>query len=284
MSAKDKTASLKRIEVPVGKLHPNPDNPNVMGERTFNMLIDNIQMTGFTDPILVRPFPKKKGHYEIVGGEHRWKAAKYLGFVAVPCTVVTDKEFDEERAAFQLVRHNVISGKLDPAKFVALYNKVSEKYAEDVAREMFGFAEEAEFRRLIRQTEAGLPPELKQKFKEEKVGVKTVQDLASLLNNLFSRYGDTLPYGYMLLDYGGKQTMWIRVSKKTMTSLETLGNICADEKRTMDDVLGNVIARLQTDAGEDWLDHAVKHTKGVVIPEGLPVAPTKENIEKFLQV
>ena len=53
--AQAKTSSIRREDVPVGRLRKNEDNPNKMKPREFDLLVDNIMAMGITDPILVRP-------------------------------------------------------------------------------------------------------------------------------------------------------------------------------------------------------------------------------------
>ena len=132
--------------------------------------------------------------FRIVGGHHRYDAAAYIGFDEVPVTVIMDPEFDDEQERFQLVRMNAIRGKLDPQAFFALYSKLSDKYSDAIMQDAFGFAEEAEFKRLIAQTAKMLPDkELQEKFKEAAQEIKTVDGLSKLLNEMFTKYGDTLP-------------------------------------------------------------------------------------------
>lgn len=282
MSAIAKTESLERLSVQTDMLEPNPGNPNKMGAREFDLLVDNLEKTGLTDPILVRPIAN--GKYRIVGGHHRWEAAKYLGFAEVPVTVITDPGFDEEAEDMQLLRHNTIRGKIDPQKFVALYYKHAGKYPEEVVQEMMGFADEAEFQRLIKQTAASLPKELKKKFEEAAKEVKTIDGLAKLLNTMFTKYGNTIPYGYMVLDYGGQQSLWVRVEKKTMDALEITAEICIEKKRTMDDILGKIVQLIAKGDLEDLVSQIVEATPEVVIPENMPIAPTKDNIQKVMSV
>ena len=166
---------------------------------------------GITDPILVRPHPEKEGLYRIVGGKHRWEVAKLLDFKEIPCTVVTDETFSEDKEKFQIVRHNIIHGKMSPQKFMKLYNSLTNEYSADAAAEMFGFVDEEEFQKLINQTAKSLPIELQQEFKDAAKEIKTIDDLSKLLNSMFARYGDSLPYGYMVVDYGCKHSFWLRM-------------------------------------------------------------------------
>lgn len=276
MDAQASTDALERKMIAVDFLEPDPDNPNRMSPREFDLLVSNIDEAGLTDPILV--WEHKAGRYRIVGGEHRWRAAKYLGMSKVPCTVITDPKFDEERAQFQLVRHNVIKGRMDPESFIKLYEKVAKKYADDVLQEMFGFAEEAEFRKLIKQTAASLPPEMQASFKEAAKEIKTIDGLAQLLNEMFTKFGDTLPYGYMVVDYGGQDSIWLRVSKKTFDDVLNLGSLCIDRQRTLDDLVGFVLRRIAAGEMNDLIEAAVEATPEVKVPSDMMGSPTADNI------
>lgn len=74
--------SIIRKEVPVDSIFPNPWNPNTQSPFIFDKVKKSIKEFGFVDPILVREL--KDETYEIIGGEHRWKAAKELGFTMLP--------------------------------------------------------------------------------------------------------------------------------------------------------------------------------------------------------
>jgi hypothetical protein len=62
-------------------LRPNPWNPNAMDEAMYASAIESIHEFGFVDPVTVRSEDPDRltiedvVHYEIIDGEHRWKAA-----------------------------------------------------------------------------------------------------------------------------------------------------------------------------------------------------------------
>lgn len=70
------------IEIPVEKIKPNPWNPNKQSDFIFEKERASIREHGFLDPILVRG---KGPGYEIIDGEHRYRAAIAEGYTAVPC-------------------------------------------------------------------------------------------------------------------------------------------------------------------------------------------------------
>lgn len=239
MTALSKTSALERVEISIELLDANPNNPNEMTEAEFNLLYDNFERTGFTDAVLVRKMPE--GRFRIVGGHHRVEVAKLHDFTQVPCTVIDDPEFDDDQEAFQVVRMNTIRGKLSPKKFLKMYEGLSAKYAKEVMAEAFGFADEDQFNKLVGQMATALPKEMQADFKKAAKEIKTIDGLSKLLNSMFTKYGDTLDYGYMLLDFGGKDSVWLRMGNDTRKALLTLGKRCMTENRAMDDLLGGLV-------------------------------------------
>lgn len=304
MSALDKTEKLLRLRAcPLILLEKNVENPNKMGSREFDLLCDNMNKTGWTDPALVRPLDLEAllklvvlaGDDEkalvqlmqdnniilrIVGGHHRFDAATYLGFERGPVTVIMDDEFDAEQEQFQLVRMNAIHGKLDPQAFMNLYSQLNQKYADDILQEAFGFAEEAEFRKLVAQTAKALPDKhAQEKFKEAAKEIKTIDGLAKLLNEMFTKYGDTLPYGFMVFDYNGQRSMWLRIEAKTMKAIDIISDVCVENDRTVDDVVGQILQLIAKGEFKEQIDKVIASTPAVKMPPGMSIAPTKNNLE-----
>ncbi len=302
MSAITKTKKLLRLDVPIGLLDKNTENPNKMSSRQFDLLCDNLEQTGLTDPILCRPqnftqlfdlagqiknpvelakaMAKNDVRLRIVGGHHRFDAACFIGFEDVPVTVIMNPEFDADMERFQIVRMNVIHGKMDPAAFYQMVQNLEATYADEVMQDSFGFADEAEFRKLIDQSAKSLPPELQKKFKEAAAEVKTIDGLSKLLNSMFTKYGDTLPYGYMVVDYGGEKSLWMRCEKKTMDALDIIAGMCIDSKRTMDDVIGGLVRRIAKGELSVEMAGVIADAPAADVPDTMTVAPTKDNLEK----
>ncbi|SYG02566.1 Probable chromosome-partitioning protein parB [Klebsiella pneumoniae] len=70
------------LQVEVGRLRPNPWNTNSVGAQNFEKLKGSIEKLGFFKPILARELDG--GQFEILGGEHRWRAAMEQGISTVP--------------------------------------------------------------------------------------------------------------------------------------------------------------------------------------------------------
>lgn len=267
-----KNESISRQMLAIELLVPNPHNPNEMSEKQFNLLYDNMEKMGFTDPILCRPHPEKEGFYRIIGGYHRWEVAKQLGYTEVPCTIITDPEFSEDEEKFQIVRHNIIGGKMDVAKFTKLVESLSGKYSNEVAAELFGFTSEEDFKKLVKSTVKSLPKEMQQEFKSAAKELKTIDELAKLLNHMFATYGDTLDHGYMIFEYGGYESIWLRQQTGQLKTFRAIASRVRDGKRSVDQVMTAVLQHLNSAEGEALLGKLIGDCPVVQVKEDAPYA------------
>lgn len=274
--AVEKTKAHSRVFLPIGDLVPNEENPNKMNDAEFNMLYDNMESMGITDPLLVRKLDD--GKFRVVGGHHRLEIAKLLDFEEVPCTVIEDDKFDDDQERFQLVRMNVIHGKMSPEKFLNMYEKLSKKYSHDILQDSFGFADEKEFDALVQQAAKSLPPELQSKFKEAAKEVQTIDGLANILNQMFAEHGDTLPFGYMVFDFGGQNSIWLRMDKNVYVLMNKLGEFCKENNRVMDTVMGELLKAVVND--EDTMTELLEVTPERVIPDKVET-PTLDFLDKY---
>lgn len=89
------TNDLKMEQVPVGILMPNPWNTNrITDPANEEKLRESMKRLGVFKPILVRTLAD--GTLQILGGEHRWRAAEQLGMKTVP--IVNLGRIDDKRA------------------------------------------------------------------------------------------------------------------------------------------------------------------------------------------
>ena len=235
---KDFKKKHKVIEVEITKLKKSEYNPNEMSDREFNMLCDDIQENGFVE------FPQvvKDGEYFIiVGGHHRVQAAKVLGFERIPVIVLPD-EFDEDKQKIQLIRWNMIKGKMNPEKFTKLFDEMAEKYDADILKEMMAFTDEDAFNKVYQQATEQLPPEIKEKLNATKEEITNIDNLAETLNRLFSEYGSTLEYSFMNFVYGGQTHTMIVMSPETKKELDKIKKECINKKQNINDVINEMFS------------------------------------------
>lgn len=81
-------------ELPVSEIFPNPKQPRkTFNEAALKELADSIREHGIIQPLVLRT--DETGKYIIVAGERRYRAAKLLGLLKVPCIV---KQIDDQKA------------------------------------------------------------------------------------------------------------------------------------------------------------------------------------------
>lgn len=231
---------IKRIDI--NNLVPASFNPNKMPKDNFNKLSERIKEQGFKDPISVVPLDN--GKYRIIEGEHRWKAARYLDYKEVPCFI--QDGWDEDKQRFEIVKSNVLRGKIDVVEFTKLVNSLHKKYNNDVIREMMGFQDEKEFENFYKDVKKSLPPEMRDELEKAKDEIKTIDDLSIVLNRLFNEYGETLESGFMIIDYGGKDSIWIRADKELWNAAKLLADNVYKNKQNLSQVMRELITTNKT--------------------------------------
>ena len=80
--SKSMDVKITILQVEVARLRPNPWNTNSVCAQNFEKLKGSIEKLGFFKPILARELDG--GQFEILGGEHRWRAAMEQGISTVP--------------------------------------------------------------------------------------------------------------------------------------------------------------------------------------------------------
>lgn len=121
--------------IPVEEVKPNPDNPNEMSEGDYATLKTEIRDHGYTQPILVRPV---ENGYQLIDGEHRWRAVCEIGFATVPAVVI---EADDPDAKVRLVAMNRLRGKFVPIKLAYVIADLAQTIPERELRKRLGMSE-----------------------------------------------------------------------------------------------------------------------------------------------
>jgi ParB family chromosome partitioning protein len=100
-------------ELPLRRLRPGRYQPRTrMDEGSLYELAESIKSQGVMQPVLVRPVgDPKEGHYEIIAGERRVRAASLAGLEAVPVLV---KAVPDESAAVMALIENIQREDLNP--------------------------------------------------------------------------------------------------------------------------------------------------------------------------
>jgi len=108
------------VQIPVGKLIPNPGQPRKnFNETELQELADSIKTYGVIQPIIAAN--AGDGTYIIIAGERRTRAAKLAGFDTVP-TIVRDYT-DQKRLEISLIE-NIQRSDLNPIEEAAAYKNL----------------------------------------------------------------------------------------------------------------------------------------------------------------
>jgi len=114
------------LEQPIELLVRNPDQPRrTFIEADIDELAASIREKGILQPILVRPAPGQAGHYQIVAGERRWRAAQKAGLHTVPVIV---RELDDLDVLEIGIIENVQRADLNPIEEARGYKVLQDRF------------------------------------------------------------------------------------------------------------------------------------------------------------
>lgn len=142
---------MEAIVVPIDKIEPNPWNPNVQSDEIYAKEIASIEKFGFVDPITVREVGFDR--FQIIDGEHRWKAGRehseecrpadgvHVGYVALPCWnlgLIEDADAREMTVVLNETRGVANEDRLRSL----LEDLIKRRGSEDPVREIMPFSRE----------------------------------------------------------------------------------------------------------------------------------------------
>ncbi len=112
--------------LPVEMLEPGPFQPRGPIEPgPLQELAASIAEHGVLQPILVRPKPDAPGHYEIIGGERRWRAAQLAQLHEVPVNI---RQFDDREAMAAALVENLQRQDLNALEEAEGYKRLLEEF------------------------------------------------------------------------------------------------------------------------------------------------------------
>jgi ParB family chromosome partitioning protein len=118
------TAKISTIGVDL--LEPGPYQPRgTVDPASLAELVDSIRRSGVLQPLLARPHPNLPGHYQIIAGERRWRAAQQAGLSELP--VLVRALADAEAMAAALVE-NLQRQDLNPIEEAEGYRRLGDEF------------------------------------------------------------------------------------------------------------------------------------------------------------
>ncbi|MCH7604951.1 ParB N-terminal domain-containing protein [Patescibacteria group bacterium] len=183
------------VMISIDDLDPNSWNPQVMTDGKFTELVEEIHENGFDEPLQVVAIDD--GRFRIIGGEHRFKAARELDMKEIPCVV---KDWDEQRQKLETVRRNLVHGDLDSRKFTSLVNNVAGEHDQDLKEiaDGMGFASDMEtFDELFKNDLPEANAKEDEKKVHEDISKRVTDDLIAAVNQILNESGDTVENGFV---------------------------------------------------------------------------------------
>ncbi|GAB5468776.1 MAG: ParB/RepB/Spo0J family partition protein [Rhodospirillales bacterium] len=117
--------------IAIDLLHPNLEQPRRhYDEAALQALAQSITRQGVLQPLVVRPHPKKEGHFEIVAGERRWRAAQQAKLAELPALV---RELDDRTTLEIALVENVQREDLTPLEEAEAYRRLMEDFGHGQA-------------------------------------------------------------------------------------------------------------------------------------------------------
>ena len=235
---------LTRISI--GLIEPNSWNPQEQDEGTMAELVASIKQVGFIDPIEVVPL--STGKYRIIGGEHRWQAAKSLGLSELPVVILTDAIWqDEDLQKFQTVKLNILSGKINGEKFLKIYQEMADKYGAEALQKLFGFTDVKALDRLVGKAKQAikksLPKSLQDEFEDKSKSVKSAEDLTKIVQSLLLKHGDTISSDFIIFTFGKREHIYLPVDRASYERLAALADHAYKEGVPLIELLSSYIAQ-----------------------------------------
>lgn len=140
---------MKIVRVPIDKLRPNPWNMNRMSDDMYRKLVSNLKKSNAPVCILTRMHPTKKGFYQIVDGEHRWRAAKELGWSEIDVAV---EQLTDAQAKTLTINLNYLRGTPDPSKLESAVAAIVRGIGERKANRLLPYTQ-VEISDMVRMAE-----------------------------------------------------------------------------------------------------------------------------------
>jgi len=107
-------------EVSVALVSPNPSQPRMsLSEESLEGLVESVRREGVLQPVVLREL--EDGHFELVAGERRWRAAQRAGLATIPAVV---RDVPDDRLLELALIENVQRENLNPIEQAKAYRQV----------------------------------------------------------------------------------------------------------------------------------------------------------------
>ncbi len=138
----NETNEFGRIHmIPTDRITANPNQPRKQFEdESIISLADSIRLYGILQPLTVRRIDREGQYgstFEIIAGERRYRAAKMIGFVNVPCIIINvDSKKSAELAIIENIQRenlNIFEQASAIASLIDMYKLTQEEAARQLS-------------------------------------------------------------------------------------------------------------------------------------------------------
>ncbi len=187
LSFLNKEKNTEIIEVEIDKIEPNPFQPRKeFEEQDIKELAKSIKNFGIIQPVTLR---KKENKYEVIVGERRLRAVKYIKMEKIPAII---KDFnDQEMAEIALVENlqrkdlNFLEESQAYTKLIEKFNITQKELAQKIGKSQSTIANKLRLLKLSGNVREKLKsPEISErharallKINDEKIQIKVVQQI-----------------------------------------------------------------------------------------------------------
>ncbi len=153
--------------IPINLIEPNPEQPRVeIGD--LSDLTSSIKQNGVLEPLLVKPI-RETGHWMIIAGERRWRAANLAGLREVPCIEFdVDAQSIAEIALIENLQRKDLTIWEEADGLAALaksYGYTHDEIAKKISKSRTTVTES--------MTIAGIPTQIREKCREANINAKS---------------------------------------------------------------------------------------------------------------
>lgn len=164
------------LNVPLDQIHPNPHQPRrVFQQARLEELAQSIRANGIIQPLVVRMVD---GHYQLVAGERRWRAAKLAEAETVPVVV---REIPDNRLLEITLIENIQREDLNPMETANAFARMASEL--NLSAETIGFRTGKDRTTVINLMRLlQLPQDIQQQLSDGKLSAGHGRCLLSLPN------------------------------------------------------------------------------------------------------
>ena len=118
------TAVTEVRHLAIGRISSNPNQPRRrFDEEALQDLAASVREHGILQPVLVRP--RADGHFQLVAGERRWRAARLAGLTQIPAIV---EQIDDEAALEIAIIENLQREDISPLEEAEMFERMTSQH------------------------------------------------------------------------------------------------------------------------------------------------------------